>query len=158
MILDGLLFKITENNVGEMDTVLCIPRSKVHVLLEMYHSSVMGGHIGIMKCYQTISQRFYCPNLAEQLRAYITGCHVCQLFKKGKTFDRPLKKRVNINVPAMTKISMDIKHMPASHGYSYILVLLCEVSNYMVALPLHSTKNPMCCTCLKRVMLHTLDH
>ena len=142
MILDSLLFKITDNNVGEMDTVLCIPMSKVHVLLEMYHSSVMGGHVGIMKYYQTISQRFYCPNLAEQLRAYITGCHVCQLFKKGKKFDRPLKKRVNINVPAMTKISMDIKHMPASHGYSYILLLLCEVSNYMVALPLHSTKTP----------------
>ena len=116
--------------------------SKVHVLLEMYHSSVMGGHVGITKCYQTISQRFYCPNLAEQLRAYISGWHVCQLFKKGKKFDRPLKKRVNINVPAMTKISMDIKHMPASHGYSYILVLLCEVSNYMVALPLHSTRTP----------------
>ena len=75
-----------------------------------------------------------------------------------KKFDRPLKKRVNINVPAMTKISMDIKHMPASHGYSYILVLLCKVSNYMVALPLHSTKNPTCCKCFKRVMLHTLDH
>ena len=42
----------------------------------------------------------------------------------------------------MTKISVDIKHMPASHGYSYILVLLCEVSNYMVALPLHSRKTP----------------
>ena len=42
----------------------------------------------------------------------------------------------------MTKISMDIKHMPISHGHSYILVLLCEVSNYMVALPLHSTKTP----------------
>ena len=54
MILDGLLFKITENNVGEMDTVLCIPMSKVDVLLEMYHSSVMGGHVGITKCYQTI--------------------------------------------------------------------------------------------------------
>ena len=25
MILDGLLFRITENNVGEIDTVLCIP-------------------------------------------------------------------------------------------------------------------------------------
>ena len=142
MILDGLLFKITENNVGEMDTVLCIPYSKVHVLLDMYHSSAMHGHVGITKCYQTISQRFYCPNLAEQLRAYITGCHVCQLFKKGKKFDRPFQKRVNINVPAMTKISMDIKHMTASHGYSYILVLLCEVSNYMVAIPLHSTKTP----------------
>ena len=157
MILDGLLFKITENNVGEMDMVLCIPTSKVHVLLEMYHSSVMGGHVGITKCYQMISQRFYCPNLAEQLRVYITGCHVCQLFKKGKKFDRPLQKRVNINVPAMTKISMDIKHMPPSHGYSYILVLLCEVSNYMVALPLHSTKTPIFCKCFRRAMSHTLD-
>ena len=54
MILDGLLSMITENNVGEMDTVLCIPMSKVHVLLEMYHSSVMGRHVGITKCYQTI--------------------------------------------------------------------------------------------------------
>ena len=52
MILDGLLFKITENNVGEMDTVLCIPTSKVHVLLDMYHSSAMGGHVGI---YQVLS-------------------------------------------------------------------------------------------------------
>ena len=102
----------------------------------------MVGHVGITKCYQTISQRFYCPNLAEQLRAYITGCHVCKLFKKGKKFNRPLKKRVNINVPAMTKISLDIKHMLASYGYSYILVLLCEVSNYMVALPLHLQRPP----------------
>ena len=110
MLLDGLLFKITEKNIGVMDTVLCIPTSMVHVLLEMYHSSVMGEHVGITKCYQTISQRFYCPNLAEQLGAYITGCHICQLFKKGKKVDRPLKKRVNINVPIMTKICMDIKH------------------------------------------------
>ena len=51
MILDGLLFKITENNASEMDTVLCIPTSKVHVLLDMYHSSAMGGHTGITKCY-----------------------------------------------------------------------------------------------------------
>ena len=28
MILDGLLFKYTENNVGEMDTVLCTPLQK----------------------------------------------------------------------------------------------------------------------------------
>ena len=65
---------------------------------------------------------------------------MCQLFKKGKKFDRPFQKRVNINVPAMTKLSMDIKHMPTSHGYSYILVLLCEVSNYIVVLPLYLTK------------------
>ena len=140
LILDGLLFKIIGMEDGRMDTVLCIPTSKVHILLDTYHSSLIGGHSGITKCYQTISQRFYCPNLAENLRAYITGCHICQMFKKGKNFQRPYQKRMNINIPAMTRISMDIKQMPINRGYSHILVLSCEVSNYMVALPLSSTR------------------
>ena len=142
LTLDGLLFKILENGEGNLDAVLCIPTSKVHILLNAYHSSILGGHTGITKCYHSISQRFYCPNLAENLRAYITGCHVCQLFKKGKDLKRPYQKRINLNVPAMTKISMDIKQMPANKGYSHILVLLCEVTNYMVALPLMSTRTP----------------
>ena len=142
LTLDGLLFKILENGEGNLDTVLCIPTSKVHILLNAYHSRILGGHTGITKCYHTISQRFYCPNSAENLRAYITGCHVCQLFKKGKDPKRPYQKRINLNVPAMTKISMDIKQMPANKGCSHILVLLCEVTNYMVALPLMSTRTP----------------
>ena len=142
ILMDGLLFKITTEEDGGMDTVLCIPSSKVDILLNAYHSSILGGHTGITKCYHTISQRFYCPNLAESLRAYITGCHVCQMFKKGKHFKRPYQKRLNLNVPAMTKISMDIKQMPVNKGYSHILVLLCEVTNYMVALPLTSTRTP----------------
>ena len=60
MILGGLLFKIVELEDGGLDTVLCIPSSKVHILLDTYHSSLIGGHSGITKCYQTISKRFYC--------------------------------------------------------------------------------------------------
>ena len=41
----------------------------------------------------------------------------------------------------MTKISMDIKHMP-SRGYFFILVILCEVTNFMVTVQLSSTKIP----------------
>ena len=140
MLLDGLLFKIIELEDGRLDTVLCIPTSKVHILLDTYHSSLIGGHTGITKCYQTTSQRFYTPNLAENLRAYITGCHTCQMFKKGKNFQRPYQRRMNINTPARTRMGMDIKQMPANRGYSHILVLFCEVSNYMVALPLQSTR------------------
>ena len=140
-ILDGLLFKILDDGEGKLDTVLCIPTAKVHILLNAYHSSIIGEHT-VTKCYHTISQRLYCPNLAENLRAYIAGCHVYQLFKKGKEFKRPYQKRINLNVPAMTKISMDIKQMPVNKGYSHILVLLCEVTNYMVALPLMSTRTP----------------
>ena len=86
MTLDGLLFKIVPCGRDDYETVLCIPTSKAHILMDMYHSSLTGGHTGITKCYQTICRRFYCPNLVEQLRAYIIGCHTCQMFKKGKTF------------------------------------------------------------------------
>ena len=65
LILDGLLFKIIDDGEDKLDTVLCIPTSKVHILLDAYHSSILGGHTGITKCYHTINQRFYCPNLVE---------------------------------------------------------------------------------------------
>ena len=42
----------------------------------------------------------------------------------------------------MTKISMDVKQIPVSKGYSHILVLLCEVTNYMVELPFMSIRTP----------------
>ena len=140
MTLDGLLFKIVPCEKDDYEMVLCIPTSKAHILMDMYHSSLIGGHIGITKCYQTICRRFYCPNLAEQLRAYITGCHTCQMFKKVKQFQKPYQKCINSNVPAMRRISMDMKQMPPCNWYTHILVLLCEVSHYMVVLPLHSTR------------------
>ena len=53
LILDGLLFKILDDGEGNLDTVLCTPTSKVHMLLNAYHSSILGGHTGITKCYQS---------------------------------------------------------------------------------------------------------
>ena len=47
LILDGLVFKIIELEDRRLDTVLCIPTSKVHILLDTYHSSLIGGHSGI---------------------------------------------------------------------------------------------------------------
>ena len=64
MTLDGLLFKIIPCGRDDYETVLCIPTSKAHILMDMYHSSLIGGHTGITKCYQTICRRFYCPSHA----------------------------------------------------------------------------------------------
>ena len=88
MLLDGLLFKILDMGAEVPTTVLCIPTSKAHVLMEYYHSSIMGGHTGITKCFQTISKRFYCPNLAEQLAVTFASFsrkagNLTDLYKKG---------------------------------------------------------------------------
>ena len=147
MIHGGLLYKYIENYAGESEPVLCIPVSKIDIFLELFHSSILGGHMGMSKCVLTLQQKFYCPNLAYHVRKYIISCHVCQTFKNHKRFDRPFNRRViDMNAPSLTHISMDIKHMPPSKDkFSYILVMICEFSNFIVAVPLKSATAPEIC-------------
>ena len=74
MLLDFLLFKIVKDrDTQEYKPLLCLPTSEVDMLLDYFHSSIMGGHMGITKTYLTISQRFFCPNLAH---------HVCGIYHR----------------------------------------------------------------------------
>ena len=115
MVQGGLLYIYMKNNFDEQEPILCVPPSKIDIFLNQYHTSLLGGHSGITKCYQTLKQRIYCPNLPYYVRLYIISCQICQLFKGSKKFDRPLMRRIcDINTPTLTNISMDIKHMPAS--------------------------------------------
>ena len=87
MVQGGLLYIYLKNNFGEHEPILCVPPSKIDVFLDQYHTSLLGGHSGITKCYQTLKQRIYCPNLPYYVRLYIISCHICQLFKGSKRFD-----------------------------------------------------------------------
>ena len=132
-----------------MYPLLCIPTSKCDMLWNHNHSSLVGGHTGVTECYVTISQRCYCPNLTHHIRAYITGCHICQMLKQGKQTYRPLREQINLNTPTLTEISMNIKYMPSSiKQYKYILVLLCQMANFLVALPLKITQTADVCNAI----------
>ena len=137
------------NLTGDSNPVLCVPALEIDIFLELFHSSILGGHIGISKCVLTLQQKFYCPNLAYHVRIYFISFHVCQTFKNHKRFDRPLNRRIiDMNVPALTQIFIDIKHMPPSKDkFNYILVILCEVSHFIVAVPngnCYSPRNMKC--------------
>ena len=137
-MLGTLLFKYVHQKSGDVEAVLCIPPSKIDFILNMYHGTLIGGHQGMNKTLRTLSLRYYCPRLADYIRAYIVGCHTCQLFKNSKRFHRPLQKRTyDISQPALANVSMDIKYMPkSSKGYKYMIVILCEITNFLVTHPL----------------------
>ena len=139
-LLDSLLFKLEPDATGDMVAKLCIPTSKVDMLLEHYHTSVLGGHQGMTKTLLTLKQHFFCPRLADHVQAYILGCHVCQVYKKGKKFDRPYLKRIHLGAKSFSRVSMDIKYMPASGPYKYMLVIICEVTNFINCMPLRTTQ------------------
>ena len=111
-LLGTLLFKLTPNKIGEMNPVLCVPPSKMNMVLDHYHSSLLGGHQSMNKTLMTLQERFFCPRMGDMVRSYIVSCHVCQLFKNSKRFDRPFFQRkyddifsVSLNVsPCYSKI------------------------------------------------------
>ena len=138
------------NLTGDSYPVLCVPASKIDIFLELFHSSILGGHMGMSKYVLTLQQNFYYPNLAYHVRMYIISCHVCQTFKTHKRFDRPLNRMIiAITAPTLTHLSMDIKHMsPTKNKYNYILVILCEVSNFIGAVPMKTTTAAEICNAL----------
>ena len=145
ILLDKLLFVVV-NTKHDPVVKLCVPTSLVDKLLYWYHTAVVGGHMGMRKCYQTLTERFLCPNLSRHVRAYIIGCHTCQIFKRDRDMSGTLQYRVNLDTEALTHFSMDIKHMiPGVEGYKYILVMFCEVSNFLVARRLKTLKAPEVC-------------
>ena len=61
--------------------VLAIPETCADTIISLYHSSLFAVHQGVIKNYLTISDTFFIPNLIHYLRAYIKGCHICQLMR-----------------------------------------------------------------------------
>ena len=56
------------------------------------------------------------------------------------------RRLIDINAPTFTHISMDIKHMPPSkYKFHYLLVILCEVSNFIVAALMKTATAPEIC-------------
>ena len=74
-LLGTLLFKLTPNKVGVINPVLCVPPSKMDLVLDHYHS-LLGGHQGMNKTLMTLQERFFCPRLGDIVWSYIVSCHV----------------------------------------------------------------------------------
>ena len=80
MIHGGLLYRYMKNNTGDFDLVLCVPTSKIDTFLQLFHSSLIGRHMGMSRSVSKLQQKFYCPNLTYHVRMYIISCHICQTF------------------------------------------------------------------------------
>ena len=56
MIHGGLLYRYMKDNTGDFDPVMCVPASKSDTFLELFHSSLIGGHMGMSKSIDTATK------------------------------------------------------------------------------------------------------
>ena len=50
MIHGGLLYRYIRNSTGDSEPVVCVPASKIDIFLELFNSSILGGHMGVQMC------------------------------------------------------------------------------------------------------------
>ena len=141
ILLDSVLFKlITVPNKEK--ALLAIPENCIDKIIKLYHSSLFMGHQGVIKTYLTISNKFFIPHLMHYLRSFLSTCYICQLFRNDKPPSRQLETRINLSYRPMSRLTMDLKVMPRSQkGHWYILCIIEEATNYLIATPLYQAKS-----------------
>lgn len=59
-------------------------------VLKLAHDHIMGGHLGVNKTFQRVSQYFYWPGLRRSVANYCRLCRECQLVGKPNQVVRPV--------------------------------------------------------------------
>lgn len=50
-------------------------------LIQLWHSSAVGGHLGVEATYKKLKQTFYWKKMHSQVLLVVKACNVCQRFK-----------------------------------------------------------------------------
>ena len=143
VLVNGVLFKIRYDKAdkGEPSVVLCIPKKCIPTVLYQYHTPLLAGHPEVIKLYDTIKQKYYFPGMFNLVREFVECCLECQSMKSKTDGHRIQYARIPLDTRTMARMSMDIKEMPESKlGFRYILVCVCEFTNWMKAIPLADQK------------------
>lgn len=105
-------------------------------LLNSFHQSALGGHLGERATYQRIKLIFYWPKLKQDVIDHVKQCPVCQKNKSENTPYPGLLKPLPVPDKAWTHISMDfIEGLPRSQGKNVILVVVDRLTKYAHSYP-----------------------
>ena len=141
VIINHFLFRIDTRKDKDADKgnlfLLVIPEKYEPIIFNTYHNSLLAGHQCPYHTAMTIRQKFFIHNLMNKVKRYIEACHTCLKTKLKYMKNRPIYGRIPVDYAPMRDLSIDIKTMPqAFGGYHLLLVITCDQTNFMIAVPL----------------------
>lgn len=106
-------------------------------ILDLYHKTLLGGHFGRKKMYETITRFYRWDGITSDIRNYVAKCEVC---KKAKVTQNT---KVPMQISSLGEILFDHTYIdfvgpitpPSSEGHKYIFTATCDLTKYMIAVP-----------------------
>ena len=141
VVINHFLFRIDMQKDRDLNKgnlfLLVIPEKYEPIIFNTYHDSLLAGHQGPYRTVMTIRQKFFIHNLMNKVKRYIEACHTCLKTKPKYMKNQPIYGRIPVDYAPMQDLSIDIKTMPqAFGGYHLLLVITCDQTNFMIAVPL----------------------
>lgn len=144
IVQDGILYHYyyprgKGHKVDRQIKQLVVPTCLRNDIFLSYHDSLLGGHQGIDRTYNSIRQKYYWPKMFADTENYVKSCTTCQRIKvshHGK--HAPLQPLPVGDV--FSRLHIDILGpLPTSpKGYKYILLVVDSFSKWCEAFPLKS--------------------
>ena len=116
---------------------LIVPQVLRNDVLLSYHDSLLGGHQGMERTYQSIRQKYFWPRMFSDIESYVTSCEICQQVKRNyHAMPAPLQP-----LPAgdtFSRLHLDFLGplKKTSNGHQYILLVVDSFSKWCEAFPL----------------------
>jgi len=132
----GIVLKKSDPN-----PVVCIPRELVPMMVNTYHTTLMGGHLGPRKMLADLKQKYYWPSMKRDIRKAYRECVPCSYNKKfpvkypqGKVMTSPKFPNHVVYLDLMPGM------LKAYDGSIAVLLCYDGFSRFGMAIPLKSQK------------------
>nr|XP_015210947.1 PREDICTED: uncharacterized protein LOC107078390 [Lepisosteus oculatus] len=137
MTKNNLLYQVQQKGQEEVEQLL-IPRPYQMKLLNLAHSHLMGGHLGVKKTSERLLSRFFWPGIYKAVEKYCRECPECQK-SAPQPYRNPLIPLPIIETP-FERIGMDLVGplIRTTKGHQYILVIVDYATRYPEAIPLRA--------------------
>lgn len=163
-IVDDIVYKRTRLRKGFVDEEtnlwrLWVPKSLTELLVEEAHSSDESNHTGIAKTIAKLRRYYFWPKLNKQVHDFVEKCDRCKERKPAsQTLRTPMGEPFRVQRP-FQHIYMDfIGPYPRSKlGYTYVIVVLDQLTKYPVFAPLRQANSALTCDFLERSVFSTFN-
>jgi hypothetical protein len=132
-IKNNYLYKIDKRN--ENNLLRVIRRFEMEPVLYIMHNDPTAGHFATDIMFNKIRDRYYWPQMFEDIRSYVQSCDSCQ--RRGKSKDQQLLNPISIQSP-FHQIGIDfVGPLPRTiNGNRYIIVAMDYFTKWPEAKPL----------------------
>lgn len=106
-------------------------------VLETYHKSLLGGHVGIARMKNNIRRFYNWPSLTTDIKEFIKKCSICEKSKIRKHTRMPMQITSTAS-EAFEKIYIDFVgpiSPTSTEGHNYIFTCSCDLTKYAIAVP-----------------------